>query len=394
MASSRNATPCDNPAGSGYAYGWSFESCTSQCTSACAKSSDCTTAVVKDKVGNGRVCADGRLGQDDSGACVPEFGAVKDAWTNFSAHCTTCGDSDACQSACATIMTQAPFVVDESRAHPDVCPSFDCPTCVGSCTSCTPSACVAWCDARHRPELHCTGSTAASVQGTFQDHSLQTRTTPVEKAMGTFYDARCKADSVRRNQDYLGAFSSNSGLADARPAPGGGFSSSAAGRGFHGQAGMWGEARGGSAGFGTGDMQDYVNDRVRRAEERRYRQLEAMGVGGALRGRRTRRRPPLPAPFPAAPAAVPAVSLASTGTDFSGLGAPEECGLGVHTPNCSSLPTGGAPGHTASFGGATGGGAKGRAGSRHMCPAGTWQPKARECRQTPQGDVVCTIRRQ
>ena len=158
-------------------------------------------------------------------------------------------------------------------------------------------------------------------------------------------------------------------------------------------------------GFGTGDMRDYIDDRVRHAEERRYRQLEALGVGGSLRSRRSRGRPPLPAPLPESLGASPAVSLASLKPDLSGLSAPEGCGMDAQSPNCSSLLTSGAPagaaGRTPDALGASGapgtaadGVAKGRAGSRHMCPAGSWRPKARECRQTPQGDIVCTIRRQ
>jgi hypothetical protein len=288
------ATPCG-----GAERGSSFESCTSQCLVACDKSSACTTAVVRDKVGGGRVCMDGRLGQDGRGACVPEFGKVKDAWHYFAENCNACGDSDACQAACKVIMDKAPFVVDETRAHPDVCPSFDCPDCVGSCTSCSATDCVQWCDARHAPTAHCVAGNAVSVKGLFEDRSLEDRATKAGQAMGTFYDNQCKSDSVRRAQDYFAAFMqplTRVAPAVRRPAR---------------SAGLPSDAAAGLAG--------YFNERVRRAEQLRGRQLDALGIGSSLRSFSARRgttRPtpatlpargpaPVLAPAPAPPLAVP-----------------------------------------------------------------------------------------
>ena len=273
------ATPCG-----GAERGSSFESCTSQCLVACEKSSACTTAVVRDKVGGGRVCQDGRLGQDAQGACVPEFGKVKDAWTYFAEHCTACGDSDACQAACKTIMDKAPYVVDETRAHPDVCPSFDCPDCVGSCTSCSATDCVQWCDARHAPTAHCVAGNAVSVKGLFEDRSLEDRATKTDHAIGTFYDNQCKSDSVRRAHDYFAAFMqplTRVAPVVRRPAR---------------------RAEDPPSGAAAG-LADYVNERVRRAEQLRARQLDALGIGSSLRSFSARRGTarPAPATLPAPP---------------------------------------------------------------------------------------------
>jgi hypothetical protein len=215
---------------------------------------------VRDKVGDGRVCADGQLGQDSQGACVPAFGEVKDAWTYFDAHCSACGDSEACQAACKVIMEQAPFVVDETRAHPDVCPSFDCPDCVGPCTSCSAVDCVQWCDARHAPTAHCSAGAATSVQGLFEDRSLTTRSTAAEKAMGTFYDNKCKAESVQRAHDYFAAFAQPVTrfaplVRRAAPPPQPQSSTAAA---------------------------DYLATRASQAEQLRARQLNALGISASF----------------------------------------------------------------------------------------------------------------
>ena len=315
---------------------------------------------------------------------MPAFGAVKDAWTNFSANCTTCGDSDACQAACATVMAEAPLVVDESRAHPDVCPSFDCPDCVGSCTSCTPAACVRWCDARHAPELRCAGGKATSVQGTFQEYSLQTRTTTVEKAMGNVYDARCKIEGMRREQAYRGAFGPDAGLAFG-PGLAPGLAP--------------GLVPGLPSGPGSENMRAYINDRVRRSEERRYKQLEALGVGNSLR-----RAPALAVPRSVRSVLDPTIN--GTATLKAAIeSAPLPCSIAPMSQNCSAVTIVDQTPQVRGIALATGatglvpadeqighhGGP--RTGARGMCPAGTWRPKPRSC-HTSQGKTLCTIPKQ
>ena len=301
------ATPCG-----GSEQGSSFETCTSQCLVACGKSSACTTAIVKDKVGDGRACENGRLGQDDVGACVPAFGEVKDAWSYFAANCTACGDSDACQAACKTIMDKAPFVVDETRAHPDVCPSFDCPDCVGPCTSCSATDCVRWCDARHEPTAHCTAGGAVSVQGLFADQSLKDRTTAAEKAMGTFYDNRCKTESVQRAYDYFAAFT----RPVTRIAPP-----------VRRRTPPVSEA----AQVTAQQHEDYINERVRRAEQLRARQLDALGIGTSLRSFTGRRV--------AATVVRPAAVAATKTPRHVAAAAPPSLALGVfRAPRAPTAP--------------------------------------------------------
>lgn len=244
-------TPCDHP-GDAVNYS-SIDACAARCLSSCNTSSDCTTAVVKTKMGDGRACNDGKLGLDDVGGCVPAFGELKDAWDYFDGNCTACSDSDACWSACNTITRKAPAVVDAGKTHPSVCPSFDCPDCVGPCGKCDSTSCMNWCNDFYQPEVHCSGDTAKSVQGTFSDYSLDTRTTSADKALGTFYDAKCKNDNIRRTEQYFDAFGSDRARANLRTR------------------------------YDAQSRQDYVSQRVREAEERRARQLAAMGIAGTLR---------------------------------------------------------------------------------------------------------------
>lgn len=246
-------TPCDHP-GDAVNYS-SIDACAARCLSSCDVSSDCTTAVIKTKMGDGRACNDGKLGLDDVGGCVPAFGDLKDAWDYFDGSCTACSDSDACWSACNTVMKKAPAVVDSAKTHPSVCPSFDCPDCVGPCGNCDSTGCMNWCNDFYQPEVHCTGDTAKSVQGTFTDYSLDTRTTDAEKAIGTFYDAQCKNDNAQRNQQYFDAFGNGRYRANLRNR------------------------------YEAQSRQTYVSQRVREAEERRAQQLAAMGISSTLRSR-------------------------------------------------------------------------------------------------------------
>jgi hypothetical protein len=244
-------TPCDHP-GDAINYS-SIESCASRCLSSCDTSSDCTTAVIKTKMGDGRACNDGKLGLDDVGGCVPAFGDLKDAWDYFDGNCTACSDSDACWSACNTITSKAPAVVDAGKTHPSVCPSFDCPDCVGPCGKCDSSSCMSWCNDFYDPKVHCSGDTVKSVQGTFTDYSLETRTTDVDKALGTFYDAKCKNVSIQRTQQYYDAFGSDRYRTNLRTR------------------------------YNAQSRQEYVDRRVREAEQRRAQQLASMGISGTLR---------------------------------------------------------------------------------------------------------------
>ena len=251
-------TPCDHP-GDAVNYS-SIDSCVAGCQSSCIKAGDCTTAVTKDMCGNGRVCEDGALGVDSQGACKPEFGELRDACDKFDANCTSCSDSDACQAMCSAVSQHSLYVPNPEKDHPDVCPSFDCPDCVGPCFKCSSSSCVSWCNSYHNPRVYCMGDKATSVQGTFSEYSLQNRNTESEKAMGVFYDAKCRQDNINKSGAYLNAFGPRSARSRANL------------RNRYEQQ----------------STADYLEDRARIREERRERQLKALGISGTLRSRRRR----------------------------------------------------------------------------------------------------------
>lgn len=250
-------TPCDHP-GDAVNYS-SIESCVSGCQSSCTTAGACTTAVTKDMCGNGRVCEDGKMGVDNQGACKPEFGDLRDVCDKFDANCTSCSDSDACQAMCSAVAKQSPFVPNAGKEHPDVCPSFDCPDCVGPCSRCSSTSCATWCNEYHKPRVYCIGDKAASVQGTFSEHSLQTRETAADKAMGTLYDAKCRQDNMARSSTFRDAFGPARSRANLRNRQ------------------------------QQQDTADYLEARTRAREERRARQMQAMGISGSLRGRRFNR---------------------------------------------------------------------------------------------------------
>ena len=244
-------TPCDHP-NDAVNYS-SIDSCVAGCQSSCDKAGDCTTAITKDMCGNGRICEDGALGVDSQGACKPEFGELRDACDNFDANCTSCNDSDACQAMCAAVDKHSAYVPNPGKDHPDVCPSFDCPDCVAPCSSCSSSKCVSWCNSFHKPRVYCTGDKATSVQGTFSEISLQDRNTDAEKAMGVFYDNKCRQDNIKNSGSYFDAFGRSRANLRNR--------------------------------YEQQSISDYLEARARAREEQRARQLQAMGISGTLRGR-------------------------------------------------------------------------------------------------------------
>ena len=192
-------TPCDqSEAAANY---FAVGSCNSRCQSACKKASECTTAVVQHLCS--RVCDSGFVGSDSRGCCKPAFGDLQQSCDAFTSNCTSCSDSDACQAACAKVRAQSTCQVDESSKFPDKCLSVDNPEGVKSCTTCTTDACATWCDNYFAPQPHCVGDQAKSVQDSFIDQSLVVRDSKDLAAMGTFYDAKCKAKNMQDRQVVL-----------------------------------------------------------------------------------------------------------------------------------------------------------------------------------------------
>lgn len=201
MSYKKHFTPCDaNYTAREYV---ALGSCNSRCQTACVEASKCTTAVVAGMCA--RDCEAGATGEDIQGCCRPAFGDLRTACDEFTLNCTSCSDSDACQAACNKVRQTSSCVVDEGKAYPDKCPSYDCPDCVASCGKCSNDDCARWCDNYYGPEVHCTGDAAKSVQDTFVDQSLEVRDTAMLKAMGRLYDGRCKASGMGQRQAVLDA---------------------------------------------------------------------------------------------------------------------------------------------------------------------------------------------
>ena len=203
-SSGSGPTPCA-PAAAAQQYA-TLKECVSECQRGVDDNNACTTFAVHALAGRGRPCAEGRIGVDAGGNCLPAFGEAKQAYDYFSTGCMDGGanQNEQCRAAAAVVLQRQPGVLDTTSSEfQRSCPRGRLP-----CAGHSPQPCVAWC-ARHGVPTGAPSCTSEGKAGVLQDRWASTNLAAVQRdparaafdpalaEIASYFDAAC---AERRGQ--------------------------------------------------------------------------------------------------------------------------------------------------------------------------------------------------